>query len=325
MATKNWSTRLTETISYIENNTGGGISDSTLIVNALNRWKNNGSSQQLLSEKMSQEGAPNKPSKQSLRHLKRAMILLKCALEYPTKVNQWDAQVTAINNYQDKHLASLYTSAMKDAQDLAGSHGDIVDPLILELKSNTLNYLKNNKLTISGKKEGLQYSYGVSMRDGTYRINPYDSKAEHKKLLAINVPATLYKDVKDNLGAIQGTSSIGHDAILMLTTQFTGCTYCFSTSGGSLVAAHIDPGGGVGRKSDYDGVTISKSLRESGGFANGNGGTFKAFGRIEGAGYGYPKSADQMTIVGVKNINDQWEVYAQVITGGEITSAKKIS
>jgi hypothetical protein len=104
---------------------------------------------------------------------------------------------------------------------------------------------------------------------------------------------------------------------MMLTTQFTGCTYCFMVSGDgtSLVAAHIDPGGGVGRTSPHTGESISQALRANGGFNNGNGGVFRAYGRVADAGpFGYPKSATQMIITALKH-HGRWQIYAQIAEG----------
>lgn len=325
---KNSQTRLKETITTVrtaKTNSFGG--DRTPIVQALNHWKTENPMQAIsLSEKMSMNDVPNRPKTEAHRAYRRAIILLKCAIMRPTKTNEWDGEIASTHKQKDEILADLFGYDLEEARDVVGSSPSAVNPMITELESNPLGFLENNVVTIAGKKESSDFPYGVFMTKGGYRIDPFDRVAEHKKIQAINVPATLYASVKDSLGAIHGTRSDDFDdAAVMFTTQFTGCTYCFSINGGSIVAAHIDPGGGIGRSSEYDGVTISKALRENGGFANGNGGEFKAYGRIDANGYGYPKDVDQMTIVAARSHDDIWHVYSQIVLGGKVISAEDIS
>jgi hypothetical protein len=89
-----------------------------------------------------------------------------------------------------------------------------------------------------------------------------------------------------------------------------------SADGASLVAAHIDPGGGIGRTTTHTGQSVSQALRANGGFRNGNGGTFRAYGRVndENRDFGYPMSADQMIIAALK-VENRWRVYAQITEG----------
>lgn len=323
---KNDQTRLTQTVTFIRTQRSDFEFDQGVIADALDQWKSsNGAAALTLSGKMSQNGATNRPKRKTLRAYKRAMIMLKCAIGLPTTQGQWDGAVTEVNNMLDRNLAAMYAAELRTANDLLGSSAGRVNPLIDELRANPLRFLSNNKITISGKPTSNVFSYGFYMRDGKYKIDPWDWVDSHQKIRAINVPATLYATVKDSLGAIPGTSSRDmDDAALMFTTQFTGCTFCFSVNGASLVAAHIDPGGGIGRESEFDGVTISKALREGGGFSNGNGGDFKAYGRIKDGDYGYPETADQMTIVGVRSVNE-WEVFSQILKDDKIESAEKIS
>jgi hypothetical protein len=125
----------------------------------------------------------------------------------------------------------------------------------------------------------------------------------------------LFDTVERSLDSLTGTRSSDYDnCSVMLTTQFTGCTYCFmvSADGSSLVAAHIDPGGGIGRTSNHTGESVSKALRDNGGFRNGNGGVFRAYGRVADATqFGYPTSAQQMIITALR-LKNRWRVYAQI-------------
>ena len=325
---KSWQLRLTETVTTVGTaNTGTFDGDRSPIVAALNRWKGDNPGRAMaLSEKMSMNKALNRPKSEPLRAYRRAMILLKCAIMLPTNPDQWDAEVTQVNKAPDEHLPGLFGNDLSAARDKVGSSPNSVNPLIAKLEGNPLEFLEENVVTISGKKVSSDFPYGVYMSKGGLYINPFDWDPNHIKIQGINVPAVLYASVKDSPGAIIGTRSDDFaDAAIMFTTQFTGCTYCFSVNGGSIVAAHIDPGGGVGRTSEFDGITVSKAMREDGGFANGNGGEFKAYGRIDGNGFGYPADIDQMTIVAARAHDDNWHVYSQIVFGGKVISAQKIS
>jgi hypothetical protein len=87
-------------------------------------------------------------------------------------------------------------------------------------------------------------------------------------------------------------------------------------NGANLAPVHIDPGKGTG----ITGRQISQQLRNNGGFSNGNGGTFKAYGRVNpGAGlFGYSQAAHQTIIVAVKR-GGGWRVFAQIDMGTNLT------
>lgn len=182
------------------------------------------------------------------------------------------------------------------------------------LQADPTQFLTTYKLTINGRSAAQKWPYGFYMKKGTYRLDCLSPGDGQVTVEAINVPATPYTAVQANPGNIAATlSSLDAGCTLMLTTQFTGCCYCFMTHGGNLAAAHIDP---QGRTTGTTGQTISQALRTNGGFSNGIGGTFKAYGRIDnGSGlFGYPQTAQQMTIVAVKR-SGAWEVYAQIDMG----------
>jgi len=325
---KDVQTRLTETITTVRTAATSTFNgDRTLSVNALNHWKTENAGDAIgVSQKMTMDNAPNRSKTKPLRAYRRAIILLKCAIIHVHERDRWDQIIADVHKQKDEHLANMFGYDLCDALDIAGSDSSVVNPMVNELESNPLEFLTNNMVTIAGKTESSDFPYGFYMRKGGYQINPFDKNAEHRKIQGINVPATLYASVVDTPDAITGTRSADYDdAAIMFTTQFTGCTYCFSINGGSIVAAHIDPGGGVGRKSIYNGVMVSEAMRENGGFANGNGGEFKAYGRVEGNEFGYPQDIDQMTIVAAKSHDDIWHVYSQIVQGGKVISAQEIS
>jgi hypothetical protein len=145
------------------------------------------------------------------------------------------------------------------------------------------------------------------MRKGAYTLDCIGTFRGKIQINAINVPATPYSRVQGSPGALTATlSSLDPSCNLMLTTQFIGCCYCFMVNETNLAAAHIDP------EKKVTGQHVSQQLRAHGGFSNGVGGTFRAYGRVDDGSrtYGYPQSAYQMIIVAVRQ--RAWEVYAQI-------------
>jgi hypothetical protein len=310
--------RLQETIRFIRANPLPNLGgDFNLIVRALNTWDATASpgTRRTLSLLMSQEKAPNRPNNETDRNYRRACILVKCALVEPE--TQWVATAALINNFR-ADFASSYKANVELTRDALYSSPALARENVTLLKTHTRRFLNQYKLIVNGRSQAQRFPYGFYMDDGSYRLNclsPFVGKITED---AINVPATPYVNVQSNLGSIQATlSSIDNTCDLMLTTQFTGCCYCFMVNGANLAAAHIDP---QGRTTGITGLHIAQQLRNSGGFSNGNGGTFKAYGRVDPGSplFGYPQTAQQMIIVAVKR-GGGWRVYAQIDMGTHIT------
>jgi hypothetical protein len=263
---------------------------------------------------MSQEGAPNRPANEPDRTWRRAIILIDCAFNVPDSAN-WQQKASDVNK-EITAFANIYGRALEEAHDNLCS-GALAAGNLNFLLADPKGFLQKYKIVVSGKPTSGTFEYGLSMGQGKYKLKPGDTLST-TKLRAINVPAIFYDSVKQSLDSITGTRSSDYDCSVMLTTQFTGCTYCFmiSADGSSLVAAHIDPGGGVGRTTTNTGQSISQALRANGAFKNGNGGAFRAYGRVndENLDFGYPMSADQMIITALK-VNSHWRVYAQITEG----------
>lgn len=312
---KDWKVRLTETIAFIKKTPAPGFTgDRQFVTAALDEWNQTAPADQRkqLSELMSQEKATNRPAKGPDRAYRRAAILLKCALIDPDRA-KWPGESNAVN--KDKvSPADLYKLSFPTAYDAVCS-GAKAGPNRDFLLASPREFLEKYKVSVTGRPKAGPFEYGFAMDGGTYKITAGNPGQTPTKLKAINVPAVLFDTVERSLDSLTGTCSTDYDdCSVMLTTQFTGCTYCFMVSAdrSSLVAAHIDPGGGVGRTSTHTGESVSKALRENGGFRNGNGGVFRAYGRVSnGAEYGYPLTASQMIITALKG-KSGWKVFAQI-------------
>ncbi len=312
MALKEWNKRLTDTLDQIAlSNAPGFAGDKTLIVTSLRSWMAAAPmpERKEISELMSQDGLANKPGKAD-RASRRAQILLQCALVKRNKA-EWPAIKDLVNH---SPLGVTIKNAMEMAHDAIYSGQAQGDTNKNRLVTHTQEFLERFRVSVASKPAAGIYEHSFFMQAGEYRITPY---AQHPpstvRLNAMNMPATRFSLVKDSLGAIPGmhTNSYNEEPLgsnLLLTTQFTGCSYCFMLSAdrSSLITAHIDPEKGQG----VDGAAIAKRLAATGSFANGNGGVFRVYGRTaDDSKFGYGDGS--MIIIAVRR-NGQWEIWSQL-------------
>lgn len=167
----------------------------------------------------------------------------------------------------------------------------------------------------------------------------------------VSVPAVNWYDVPGNGGQnapvtpgnfaqILGCELNG--ATVMLTTQFTGCTFCWTSHGGTIRAAHIGP-----TRAGYPSAALATSYPGGGnavaarmvaqgaaaGMANAPGAALRVFGRgtgnappINGGNNFYPNATlEYATIIG-RDSGTGWKFYLQAIdsTTHQISEARRI-
>jgi hypothetical protein len=324
---KDWSLRLTQTVTQIEAAPlPGFVGDKELIVQSLRAWLVTASAadKERLSDLMSQNKTANRPKSEADRALRRAMILLRCVLTKPDP-GGWPAQADAANEGSGG-LDLLFARSMLDAHDAIYSGQAKGEEGKGRFFTHTREFLERFAIRTSGKPDSKIYTFAFFMKDNRYMITPFPQNPPAiVNLKAINLPATGYTSVKDNVGHLPGTDSRAFNAEplgknVMLTTQFTGCCYCFMLSNdrSSLVAAHIDP------EKKIDGDKMADVIRPGGGFANGNGGVFRAYGRQrDPAKFGYPIDAQQMIVVAVCRDN-KWEIWSQITENNGSRTVERI-
>ena len=153
----------------------------------------------------------------------------------------------------------------------------------------------------------------------------------------VNVPAVLWSAVPNRtnnpaagtFADIQGTRLTG--GTCMVTTQFSGCSFCFKDHGGSVYAAHISPddpnqhGAGLPAHGGFSsGTRLARQLAGLEGEVTGGdfaapapgGGNFMVYGagysNIVGHDTGYPPNAggNYMTLIGTSH-GGAWRFYSQ--------------
>lgn len=106
---KDWNRRLSEAITLVKTTAPAGFTgDRQVVVTALERWNRVTAADQCkrLSELMSQDGVPNRPSSSTDRGLRRAAILLHCAIVTP---DRWEvyAQIAGGNGFRVERIDNL--------------------------------------------------------------------------------------------------------------------------------------------------------------------------------------------------------------------------
>jgi hypothetical protein len=313
---KNWQTRLTQTITFIRDDATPWLrGDKTPIITALNAWTmGNVVDAQNLSGMMSQVGTHPFPDKRG-RKERRATILLNAAIMDPAGRQRWAAMANTVNTHPTAQANADYQLGLETARDHVYGTPAVVNVQLARLRTNPRRFLEDWPLLVSGLPNAGVVPYAVEMVAGEYKLECALPAMGRPTIQAFNIPARAYAGVANNLGAIPGTDVQGVNSDLALTTQFTGCAFCFQIDDPAMVATHLDPTAAVGggllpQNQRSNGDTIRQQLEANGAFANPNNGTFRVFGRNPAQGaYGYGNR--RVIIVSVQR-NNQWRVYAQL-------------
>ena len=221
------------------------------------------------------------------------------------------------------------------------------------LVSSPLTFLQAYPVLVFGSEtDGMMTQYFVyekpAMMGAPNKFAFYSAKMnkhfpKSPQVSVINVPGVVWRDVPgrthDNksgsFAGVVGTDLDG--ASVMLTTQFSGCTFCVNEHGGKSFAAHIMPGAEAIKGSDLQGggEALAKQLAgQSAPVVGGNfaapcaaGGTFEVYGRgysnIAGKAGGYSGDGGTMTLIGIKGTGG-WNFFSQEVSAGTVTRVVQI-
>lgn len=253
----------------------------------------------------------------------------------------------------------------------------------MKLSGDPISFIQTYRIFISGTTKGKEKFNNAAATDSrnVLKFNfCYNAEKDHfefgtstspnhgavHSFDAVSVPALHWSEVPgrgeiqvpqpaDNVGFanLRGTALDG--AAWMLTTQFTGCSFCYVGNANILYAAHLSPAlNGIkipGTSRDYP-VLAADVLADqlagkvgsvAGGrmsnYPGGGGGRFNVFGngagnaqvisgnpfypaKVSNAGAGEMK---WMSIFGRKDAHGNWELYSQSVDGvGAILEARRI-
>lgn len=276
-----------------------------------------------------------------IRKERRAMALLWTAMANLERAR--DSMMMESGRVEDALLAVMKKA--KATADMAkGISAGNQDILVNDFMASPENFLIKNQVVIYGIKADKQpldnigkFGFYFEASKDRYVFESPCKKTGAHLFDAFNVPAILWAKVPNrgtNAGAgsfadINGTPLTGAPAI-MLTTQFTGCTFCVNDVGG-VYAAHIAPSNMAGKATNeavhnIDPTTLAEQVSATGDFANARRATtLRVYGRDKGKntfnnGYLYKTgshgSKNWMTVIGFKDSDNGWSLYTQSISEG---------
>ncbi|MEP7282709.1 MAG: hypothetical protein ABI696_12085 [Rubrivivax sp.] len=273
----------------------------------------------------------------AIRTERRAMALLWTAMSNLERAGQ--AMTMASGRVEDALLAVMKKA--KATADMAkGISAGNQDILLIDFMGRPAEFLSHNVVVIYGIKADAQPTTNIG-RFGFYFQASKDRyvfecpcKVPGAHLFdAVNVPAVLWSSVPGrgsnaaagSFAGIQGTP-LASTVKVMLTTQFTGCTFCVNDTGGTVHAAHIAPSNAAGKKDgetlhSIDPTVLAEQVCATGDFAAARGApTMRVYGRDKGKqtftnGYLYKTgshgSKNWMTVIGFRDDTTGWSLYTQ--------------
>jgi hypothetical protein len=301
------------------------------------------------SESMSMAGVTN-PGGEEHRKMRRLLMLLWKAMGNDTIAN---AVPTLGAGTLAEQLRQTIRKAMLCGGKLAGDDWPARYVLTNIIARDPLEFLRRNAIIIRGstRSSGLDQNL-VPFEFG---FDPLGDRFEFKAVAAaptpgyhgfqpVSVPAVNWWDVPgrgNNLNAgsfaqIHGTKLAG--APIMVTTQFTGCSFCMKASGGHVWAAHVSPASVMSKDKAYktDGLTLATQVCgdvatvAAGDFANAPGASpFRVYGRDKGNGSfpgGYPFTTSALIyacIIGFEE-NGAWQLFCQHTSATGVAKAVQI-
>jgi hypothetical protein len=199
------------------------------------------------------------------------------------------------------------------------------DPLRFLTYNHVLIKGSSQPILGPGDRNVLPYYFSFSSGTvGKFLINCVPAPGSYQ-FNAVSIVATQWSDVQgrgNNVNAgsfaqIRGVELAG--AEIVVTTQFTGCSLCFADSGGSVYAAHIDPGNWKRLPDIGDGNVLARQLCGEvqgvvgAGFSNAQG-AVSIYGREKSNLHNYPHgygglSLNYFTMIGF--YQNGWHIYTQ--------------
>ena len=324
LQTKNYNTRLDEAMAFLRTVDMPYHAEMRVeVLNAVDDWYLNATppQKQAISGFMSQSGSANRGGTVEARNYARAAIFLDCAIRYPNTPAEWPKMQRKVAGWSNSPNVKLFfTNQLAEVRDAVFSSRSVATRHIQNFQEHPVRWLNKYRLLVSTGSSAEVKPFGFFMVDGKYNLDAGTPGRGQVQVNALCLIPVTYNNVKAHADQVPATSTAGRKCDLVLTTQFTGCSYCFSIQNGELTTAHIEPGRGT----TNTGSGVSNDMRTNGAFAGGKHADFKAYGRVDlgSAEFGY-QACDQMIAIGMKRPGSGWRIYAQMASNNTLT-AKRI-
>jgi hypothetical protein len=326
---KNWETRLDETIKFIGSCSAGTAIQRQTVKGYLKTWNTTNTEifRKETSEAMSM-GIKADSDETKPRKFRRALILLNTHYNQ-TKIKQEYLQ--EIYNYGEGQLPQKLEDAIEKSMLREGDMGLLAQKLN-QLKTSPLTFLSNHVLSITAsakdKGEGFKFSFNPS-QGGIFKLGTMSYASDQS---AINcavqiVPAQDFKAYQENIkDGINGNRIDARTNGIVVTTEFTGCSFCMQGSGSVLMAAHMNPDE---RRTKIKPRAVQSTCKD-GKFSGQDipDGEFMVYGRTGDLKTGYlgqDEGGGAMTIIGFFDTSPTpgWRLYSQQrMTNGKLHASK---
>ena len=351
---KNVTTRINDTLGFIQNAAVGTAAERLRTFTLANNYIQNhyppGNAHQpgyvTFSNGMSMRNLAN-AGNQAQREMRRAIYLLWHAIGNPGLANRSRTLGPAALNAEYRRLLQK-ARIVDDANN--GRDAGSRNLLTTVIPATPLQFLTENKITIHGSavnapdlldRNLINFYFTYNVGTDRYLLSltgGAPSPAGSFTFQAVSVPAVHWTAVPGrgtvvnpgpppparSFAAIAGTRLDG--ANVMVTTQFTGCSFCMKDAGGLIYAAHITPSV-PGHPHPHVGTQLAQQLCGThpnvgaGDFANHAGVApimvyGSGHGNIAGFPNGYPvpgaggNPLQYMCMMGVR-VGGQWQIYSQ--------------
>jgi hypothetical protein len=352
--------RIDQTVDYIVGRVAPGERNDVRAF--LTRWINTTYAgpafRDIFSDQLSTDGIGGRGNTQQ-RAARRALVILRCEMianGNPRKLSR--AQVMGIPSGQvvadlDAQLPIFRMYAM---QEEGANHA--LQNKLNGLKANPTNFLQNNLVVTqsappspNGSGGVVSYRFLFHYASQSFMMNPAAAnkpggiRGNGIVQNVVNVPEMFWFNVPGrglnpapapgNFAQIPATELTGAD--MMVTSAFTGCSFCFKDNAGHIYAAHISPDGTATGAGPNIGPapTLADQIIATGDFSSPVGataGALQVFGRgrsnllAEPNGYavnavpGIPLVQASMYIIGSR-IGADWTLVFQENNGGRRVGA----
>lgn len=324
---KNWKTRLGETIKFVGSCSAGTAVQRATVKQYLEQWnRTTGENvRKTVSESMSM-GIKAGRDETEPRKFRRALLPLNMHFTGAYIKEEYMQKVYSYGEGQLKHkLEVAFDNAM-----LKEGNAVLLSEKLHELIVTPVAFLSKQVLsiTVGGKDrgDGFKFSYNPA-QGGMFKLGTMGYGAGSVDCPVQIVPAQDFQTYQeDTESGINGTRIDSRINRVVVTTEFTGCSFCMQGAGGDLMAAHMNPDE---RKTKISPRTVQSVCSEKGKFSGEGKGKFSVYGRTGEVTTGYLGSDEgggAMTIIGFygENPTPGWRLYSQQRMSNGKLLAKKI-
>jgi hypothetical protein len=307
-----------------------------------NYWTNNVTALKTLSNTMTMTNVANAGNTQE-RANRRVLTFLE-ALKFGSDLNMGKNRVSAVPGASLAALITPLINKLAIQADQQFGNGLLIQQEFTLLQTQPLIFLQNKRLNSGSIGANQQNFFFYDYDRDQYKIDmarPAHYPHAHQfnavtvpGVFWLNVPGRTNNPANGSFATIDGTKLDTNVSTVMISTMFSGCSFCFKQENASqdIYAAHIMPDDGAGNVVSGAGTGLARQLGgqvgtvAAGDFTGTGAGNFHVYG----AGWsdlhaplnvGYPVRTvlDQFMNIFGTHIHGAWQIWSQHINNNQKT------